>query len=497
MIVKIPSATITGPSAHPVCVEVGCHNGLPSETIVGLPDAVVKESRSRIRSAIRYCKYEFPARAITINLAPAELKKEGPFFDLPIAIGILQSTGQLPTITNTLFVGELGLGGDIRPVRGIISIGLMAIREGYSRLVVPFENAAEASLLPNIEIIPIERLNDIQTWASGQWVPTPITKIPPPTHRNGLSFDDVYGQWMAKRALEIAASGNHNILLNGPPGSGKTMLIRRLPTILPPLQWTEALESLEIQTLIPGNHGQVLSMDRPFRSPHHTISYAGMVGGGSNPLPGEISLAHNGILFLDELPEFPRPILELLRQPLEDRKITISRASASVTYPANFSLVAAMNPCPCGYHGDNLKRCTCNPQQISKYIKRISGPLLDRIDIIIDVPRPKIEDWNPSMAVPIELSTIEIQKRVIAAQHRQLDRGGPNATLSPQQLHAVNISTNARHLIGSYLARGLVSGRSHDKILRVAQTIADLSGAEQISEIHVAEAIQLRSSLGN
>jgi len=330
MITQVPSATLSGIQAQLVNVEVSCHPGLPNETIVGLPDTVVKESRSRIRSAIRHCKFKFPARAITINLAPAELKKEGPFFDLPIAVGILQTTHQLPFIADTLFVGELGLAGDLRPIRGIISVCGMAIKEGFSQIVVPEANAMEAALLGNIKVIPIQTLTQLKDWADGNWTPPDITVSPISQIQSGPKIEEVKGQWLAKRALEIAAAGSHNLLFIGPPGSGKTMLLRRLPSILPDLTWEEAIETMELHSLIPGHYSQGICVSRPFRDPHHTISYAGMVGGGSNPLPGEISLAHNGILFLDELPEYPRPILELLRQPLEDRKVTISRAAATV-----------------------------------------------------------------------------------------------------------------------------------------------------------------------
>lgn len=494
-ITQVPSATITGPTAYPVTVEVSAHPGLPSETIVGLPDAVVKESRSRIRSAIRHCGFEYPARAITINLAPAELRKEGPFFDLPIAIGILQTSGQLPQIPETLFVGELGLAGDIRPIRGVISMTAMAIRLGYKRIIVPFANGPEASLLQDIEVVPVSTISDIKAWTTGNWTPAQYPDNPPIHRETTLKIEDVKGQWLAKRALEIAAAGSHNILLIGPPGSGKSMILQRLPVILPELTWTEAIESLELHALIPGNHGKSLCTSRPFRSPHHTISYAGMVGGGANPLPGEISLSHNGILFLDELPEYPRRILELLRQPLEDRRITISRATATVTYPANFSLVAAMNPCPCGYHGDTLRLCTCQPIQIAKYIQRISGPLLDRIDLIIDIPRPDANDWSKTTVERPDYGTAAIKERVHAARLRQNLRGSANATLTAGNLQQRPISPGAHRLLNSCLARGKLTGRSHDKVFRVAQTIADLAESEMITETHVSEALQLRGSI--
>jgi len=498
MLASIPSATLYGIDAIGITVEVDSQPGLPTEIIVGLPDAVIRESRNRIRAALKNAGFKLPQKVFTINLAPAELRKEGASLDLPIATGILVNTQQLPPFEKTVFIGELSLNGDVQGVRGILSICHYARSQGYEQVIFPHANLAEARLISGIKLIPIQNIRELHS------LPDPIAhteimddiKIVIPR----VCLSDVKGQSVAKRALTIAAAGAHNILFVGPPGSGKSLLMSCLPDILPPLTPDEALESHKIHGLgqTPGQTHH-FSRERPFRSPHHTISYAGMVGGGSTPKPGEISMAHQGVLFLDELPEFPRQILELLRQPLEEQKITISRAYGSVTYPSNFILATAMNPCPCGYLGDGPGKCHCHETLIRKYLKRISGPLLDRIDIVLEVPRLRGIDMTTALPLNKKSPTSEsIRETVITCRQRQLVRqsGIPNARLTP--LGVSDYCTPDPKLLGPLrplLDSGHLSGRGYTKLLKVARTIADLENSDLISETHLQEAMHYRGRL--
>jgi len=498
MLASIPSATLYGIDAIGITVEVDSQQGLPTEIIVGLPDAVIRESRNRIRAALKNAGFKLPQKVFTINLAPAELRKEGASLDLPIATGILVNTSQLPPFEKTLFIGELSLNGDVQGVRGILSICHYARSQGYERVIFPHANLHEARLISGIDLIPIQNIQELRA------LPAPITHLDvqdeTPSQTPRICLSDVKGQNMAKRALTIAAAGAHNILFVGPPGSGKSLLMSCLPDILPPLTPDEALESHKIHGLgqTPGQPHH-FSRQRPFRSPHHTISYAGMVGGGSTPQPGEISMAHQGVLFLDELPEFPRQILELLRQPLEEQKITISRAYGSVTYPSNFILATAMNPCPCGYLGDGPGKCQCPESFIRKYLKRISGPLLDRIDIVLEVPRLRGLDMTTAVPLHKKSPTSEsIRQNVIACRQRQIDRqsGIPNARLTPLGV-SKHCSPDPKLLapLRPLLDNGHLSGRGYTKLLKVARTIADLESSELISESHVQEALHYRGRL--
>ena len=498
MLASIPSATLYGIEAIGITVEVDSQPGLPTEIIVGLPDAVIRESRNRIRSALKNAGFKFPQKVFTINLAPAELRKEGASLDLPIATGLLVNTQQLPPFEKTLFIGELSLNGDVQGVRGILSICHYARSQGYTRIIFPHANLQEARLIGGIDLIPIQNIRDLHA------LPEPIS----PTDSDGsntftaprICLSDVKGQSVAKRALTIAAAGAHNILFVGPPGSGKSLLMGCLPDILPPLTPDEALESHKIHGLgqVPGQP-HLFSRKRPFRSPHHTISYAGMVGGGSTPQPGEISLAHQGVLFLDELPEFPRQILELLRQPLEEQKITISRAYGSITYPSNFILATAMNPCPCGYLGDGPGKCHCPDTLVRKYLKRISGPLLDRIDIVLEVPRLRGLDMTTTVPLHKKSATSEnIRNMVATCRNRQMQRqaGIPNARLTPVAVN--DHCTPDPKLLGPLrplLDSGHLSGRGYTKLLKVARTIADLEESDLILEPHLQEALHYRGRL--
>ncbi len=498
MLASIPSATLYGIDAIGITVEVDSQPGLPTEIIVGLPDAVIRESRNRIRAALKNAGFKLPQKVFTINLAPAELRKEGASLDLPLATGILVNTQQLPPFEKTLFIGELSLNGDVQAVRGILSIAHYARSQGYKRIIFPHANLTEAQMISGIALIPIQNIRELHALPD----PIPSTEVAneSPRLQPRICLSDVKGQSVAKRALTIAAAGGHNLLFVGPPGSGKSLLMSCLPDILPPLTPDEALESHKIHGLgqTPGQKHH-FSRERPFRSPHHTISYAGMVGGGSTPQPGEISMAHQGVLFLDELPEFPRQILELLRQPLEEQKITISRAYGSVTYPSNFILAAAMNPCPCGYLGDGPGKCHCPEPLIRKYLKRISGPLLDRIDIVLEVPR--LRGLDMTNTVPLNRKSPDsnsIRNSVITCRDRQTHRQGetPNARLTP--LGVNDYCTPDPRLLGPLrplLDNGHLSGRGYTKLLKVARTIADLEDSELILEPHLQEALHYRGRL--
>ena len=503
MICSIKTLGISGISGSAVTAECYISNGLPGFDIVGLPDAAVKEARERVRAAAKSSGLSFPVSRITVNLAPASQKKGGTHYDLPILIGILAASGAVrrPKST-TAFLGEVGLDGSVRAVSGVLPMALAAKQEGIQYLFVPAENGAEATLARGPKVVPVRTVQELAAILNGesaveeepQWEPIPQTD-------KMLDFKDVLGQENVKRALEVAAAGSHNVLLIGPPGSGKSMLSKRLPSILPDMTWEESLEVSRIYSVLGLLTPQKpLITARPFRSPHHTVSNAGLAGGGSNPRPGEISLAHQGVLFLDELPEFHKDTLDIMRQPLEDGKVTISRVSGTVTYPAQCMLVCAMNPCKCGWYGDSSGRCRCSDRDVERYSSRISGPMLDRIDIVVEVPSVHFEDLRSrAEAEP----SAAVKKRVDAAraiQNRRFGTGGMcNARMGPEEMRRFcDLSEESAQLMkDAFEAMGLTA-RSYDRILKVARTVADLEGSETIEPHHIAEAIQYRAvNLGN
>ena len=504
MLVKVYAAAVQGIDAMPVTIEVNCSRGCLFH-LVGLPDSAVKESHERIKSALSVNGYKFPTKEIIINMSPADVRKEGTAYDLPLAIGILASAEEVSAerLPRFMLMGEISLDGSVLPIKGALPIAILARSEGYEGLIVPEQNAREAAVVNNLQVFGVRNIREVISFLNGEagLEPTVVDTRAEFYARQAsfdLDFAEVKGQESVKRALEVAAAGGHNVIMVGAPGSGKSMMAKRLPSILPPLSLGESLETTKIHSVagkLP--RGTSLIAQRPFRSPHHTISQVAMVGGGTYPAPGEISLAHNGVLFLDELPEFNRAVLEVLRQPLEDRHISIARAKCSLDYPASFMLVASMNPCPCGYYNHPTKQCVCTPGQVQKYLNRISGPLLDRIDIqveIVPVPFEKMADTRqgePSAA---------IRERVVTARRVQEERFKGekgiycNAQMTPRlmNIHAVPDADGLR-LLKNAMQRLNLSARAYDRILRVARTIADLDGSQSIKSSHIAEAISYRN----
>jgi len=502
MLAKVYSCAVIGLEGAIVEVEVDTANGLPSFVVVGLPDAAVQESRERVQAAIRNAGFYFPAKRLTVNLAPAALRKEGPAYDLPIALGVLAAAGQIlpEALAGALVMGELSLDGSVRHVRGILPMTALARGAGYRTVFVPAEDAPEAALVPEVTVIPVANLAQLVNHFSGVETIAPLTLTPelnPAPTFIPTDFREIKGQEHVKRALEVAAAGGHNLVMTGSPGAGKTLLARALPSILPHMTIDEALDVTRVYSVADQLPPEVpLIQQRPFRAPHHTISHAGLVGGGNYPRPGEISLAHRGVLFLDELPEFAQKTLEVLRQPLEDKVVTIARAQGSLTFPANFQLIAAMNPCPCGYWNDPTHACTCAPSTVTRYQKRISGPLLDRIDIHVEVPRVAYEKLTERR---LGETSAAVRARVESARTRQRQRFAPtpdlacNADMRPADVRVYcPLDDAGTALLKTAMSQLQLSARAFHRVLKLARTIADLADAEAIQPAHLAEAIQYR-----